>query len=136
MNLLIALDGLQFNNYGLDGWSEAINYFGHRRLLYLTSVLLIIPTHSLDTSYEAVLNETIETFIDLETCNPNSEKITTTLTDRNRSKVIEYFRETVKALRPYLPDEESLTLVSTTMSLDQTILYLVVRYYPENEYPN
>lgn len=135
MNLLIAQDGFETNNVTHDGWVEATHFFTHPKLLHALATLLTVQNDSdSGESYDAAIDETINALISKRIDDEDESAPAPILTEDDRVQVFKFLKDSVNAMRPYMPTGGSLELITYVMSVDLTKFYLVVRYHENDEH--
>lgn len=134
MNILIAQDANTASNHRLEGWASSIGHFGGQRLLQVIATLLMIQ-NDVDNgeSYDEAISEAIDQLIGAQSDRRMQAGSPRDLTDQERAEITKYLKKSVKALRGYMPSGGSLELVTYVTDVKQDIMYLVVRYHPEDE---
>lgn len=135
MNILIAHESFPTNNLYHDGWVAATYFFPRQKLLHAIATLLMVQNdEERGESYDDALNETIEELIGRRYSDEDEKHPPPILTDHERNQVTRYLKDAVRAMRPYMPSGGSLELVTYINEPENNKLYLVVRYWPEDEH--
>lgn len=137
MNILIAHNHWSANDIYHDGWSIATNFFTHQKLLHVLATLLMVQNDiTIGEDYEKAITETVDDLIDRRLSDETEESRIIELSDYDRFQTACYLKDTVKAMRPYMPNGGSLELVTFVSEPEKDKFYLVVRYHPDDEYSN
>lgn len=135
MNILITNESWPTNNWADDGFWVAANFFTRSKLVRTIATLLMIQNDTEEgESYDEALNETIAELIGARLSEEDEENPPTALTDDEANTVTEYLKRSVQALRPYMPSGGALELITYINEPEQNKLYLVVRYWPDDEH--
>lgn len=134
MNILIAQDATTASNFRLDGWATCISHFGGQRLLNVIATLLMVQ-NDVDNgeSYDEAIGETIDQLIGAQSDRRMQAGSPRDITESEREEITQYLKRSVKALRGYMPSGGSLELVTYATDAKHEVMYLVVRYHPEDE---
>lgn len=135
MNILITQASWPTNNLVHDGWGVATSFFTQEQLLHTIATLSMIQNDIDDGEYyDRALDETIEELIGNRISDEDKAHPAPTLSDDERHYVSEYLKDSVKALRPYMPSGGSLELITFVNEPEKDKFHLVVRYHPEDEH--
>ncbi len=136
MNILIANDATVAGDWRIEGWATAIGLFGGQKLLQTIATLAMIQ-NDIDVggeNYDEALSETIAELICTQIGKRRENGSPRPPTDDEVQQISGYLKHSVKALRPYMPSGGSLELVTYLTDPKSEIIYLVVRYHPEDEH--
>lgn len=135
MNILITNESWPTHNWADDGFWVAANFFTRSKLVRAIATLLMIQNDTdQGESYDDALSETIAELIGARLSEEDEENPPTTLSDDETNTVAEYLKKSVQALRPYMPSGGALELITYINDPEQNKLYLVVRYWPDDEH--
>jgi len=136
-NILIVHESGPTNNFTHDWWHLATSFYSRQKLLHVITTLLVVKNDAtLGETYDQALNETIEELIGKRISEEDENHPTPTISSYERECIARYLRDSVKALRPYMPDAGTFELVTYVNEPENNKLYLVVRHWSDDEYPN
>lgn len=135
MNILITQDATVSSNWREDGWATAISFFGGQELLKVIVALTLVQ-NDVDEgeSYDEAISETIEELISVQIGKRVESGAPREIDADQKYDITNYLKQSVKALRPYMPTGGAVELVTYLTDLAREKLYMVVRYHPDDEH--
>lgn len=137
-NILVVLNHWEATGFGSDHWATASWFFGptHKFLHAIATMAIIQPVNdegepSVDTILETA-HALISKRIDCE----DERYPPPSITDDQRNEVAQYLLECNRAMRPYLPSSGTMQLHSHINSESFDELYLIIKHFNEDEYPD
>lgn len=137
-NILIALNHWDATQFESDHWATASWFFGprHKFLHAIATIAVIQPNPEKDVNDVETIIETAHRLIGKRIDDEDERYPPPDLTDDQRDEVVRYLLDCNRAMRPYLPCSGTMQLHAHVSSPDFDELYLIIKHYGDNEYPN
>lgn len=137
-NILVVLDHWEATSFGSDHWATASWFFGgsQKFLNAIATIAVITPVKEEGEAYVETITETAEELIGRRIDDPDESNAPAAITDDQRTEVVQYLIDCHKAIRPYLPDTGTLQLHSYVSSESFDELYLIIKHFDDEEYPD